>query len=289
MNRSFRLLILFCLLIAFDGMAQRKGQPKKPPNPLKQFLQTQFWIGLKGGPNLTKANPSQLYSTFEGVDFLDAELDKDYDNFKTLGSQVGLEFVFYHRGFSLAFFPNYARFNFTYHNSYTYESASNPDDMVILNYDQKNHLEYIDLPLMFKYDILQEKVRPFVQIGAYYSRLLNANKEVTIENNDVAAGAVQPYQPPAIIVGAKDVFIGSSLGIMAGVGVHYDPGNIRLSLDINYRYGLNNIASASNRYSENRLAASGDAMDDLTIDNITMNVGVFFPMRFISKSFNSDF
>ena len=289
MHRIIQLFLICGLLVSFEGLAQKKGQPKKPPNPLKQFLQTQFWIGLKGGPNLTKANPTQFYSSFDGVDFVDTELEKDYDDFKTLGSQVGLEFVFYHRGFSLAFFPNYARFNFTYHNSYTYESSSNPEDMVLLDYSQKNHLEYIDLPLMFKYDILQEKVRPFVQIGAYYSRLLNANKELNIENNDLASGAAQPYQAPAVIVGAKDIFIGSSLGLMAGVGVHYDPGNIRLSFDINYRYGMNNIASAENRYKENRLAASGDAMDDLTFDNLSMNIGVFFPMRFISKSFNSDF
>lgn len=289
MHHLIRVLFSLCLLIAGQSMAQKRDKPKKPLNPNQKFLQTQFWIGLKGGPNLTKANPTEFYSTFEGLDFVDTELEKDYDNFKTLGSQVGLEFVFYHRGFSVAFFPNYSRFNFTYHNSYTYESASNPGDQVILNYDQKNHLEYIDLPLMFKYDLFQEKIRPFVQLGAYYSRLLNANKEVTIENNDIASGAVLPYQPPAIIVGAKDIFIGSSLGIMAGVGVHYDPGNVRLSMDINYRYGLNNIASASNRFSDNRLAASGDALDDLTLDNLTMNVGVFFPMRFISKSFNSDF
>ncbi|MEO9964561.1 MAG: outer membrane beta-barrel protein [Reichenbachiella sp.] len=289
MRNLIRFLFILSFFLSYQGIAQKKEKPKRPLNPNQKFLQTQFWIGLKGGPNLTKANPTAFYSTFSGLDFADAELEKDYDNFKTLGSQVGLEFVFYHRGFSVAFFPNYARFNFTYHNSYTYESLSNSADQVILNYDQKNHLEYIDLPLMFKYDILQEKLRPFVQIGAYYSRLLNASKEVTIENNDMASGAVQPYQPPAIIVGAKDIFIGSSLGLMAGVGVHYDPGNIRLSMDINYRYGLNNIASAENRYRDNRLASSGDALDDLTLDNLTMNVGVFFPMRFISKSFNSDF
>lgn len=289
MRHTIQIMTLLLLLTGPLVVAQKREKPKKPVNPNQQFLQTQFWVGIKGGPNLTKANPTAYYSTFEGVDFVDTELLKDYDNFKTLGSQVGLEFVFYHRGFSVAFFPNYSRFNFTYHNTYTYESASDPADQVILNYDQKNHLEYIDLPLMFKYDILQENIRPFVQLGAYYSRLLNANKEVTIENNDMASGAAQPYQPPAIIVGAKDIFIGSSLGIMAGVGVHYDPGNVRLSMDINYRYGLNNITDASNRYSENRLASSGDALDDLTIDNLTMNIGVFFPMRFLSKSFNSDF
>lgn len=289
MRHFTRLLLLFLLLTSFEGMAQRRGQPKKPPNPLQQFLQTQFWIGLKGGPNLTKVNPTSLYSTFEGVDFVDDELDKDYDNFRTLGSQVGLEFVFYHRGFSIAFFPNFSRFNFTYHNTYTYESASNAADRVELNYDQKNHLEYIDLPLMFKYDLLREKFRPFIQIGGYYSKLLNANKEVSIENNDTASGATQSYRPQTIVVGAKDIFINSSLGIMAGVGVHYDPGNIRLSFDINYRYGLNNIANAKNRFSDNRLAASGDALDDMSLDNLSMNIGVFFPMRFISKSFNSDY
>ena len=60
-------------------------------------------------------------------------------------------------------------------------------------------------------------------------------------------------------------------------------------LDINYRYGLNNITDRANRFSDNRLAGAGDALDDLSIDNLSMNLGVLFPLRFISKNFSSDF
>jgi len=284
------LLILSFLMLISSGFAQvkRKKKPGRPPSANEQFLETQFWIGFKGGVNLSKASPDQSYSTFAAIDFPESTLLKEYDDFQDMGSQFGLEFILYHKGFSISIYPNYSRFNFSYANSYEYSSISNPNNLLTLNYRQKQHLEYLDFPLVVKYDILKKKLRPFVQVGVYYSTLLDANKEIEISGTDFASGAEDPFTRATIIVGAEDLFISSSVGLIGGVGLNYDEWNVRFMLDINYRYGFNNIASAENRFSDNRLAGAGDALDDLTLDNLSFNMGILFPMRFISKNFSSN-
>ena len=69
--------------------------------------------------------------------------------------------------------------------------------------------------------------------------------------------------------------------------MNYNLGNIRINLDIMYRYGMSNITSTENRYSNDRLAGVGDAMDDLTMDNISISLGALFPLRFLSSGFKS--
>ena len=80
----------------------------------------------------------------------------------------------------------------------------------------------------------------------------------------------------------------SSAGVLGGAGVHYDPDNIRLTFDILYRYGLHNVVNRKNRFSENRLVGVGDVLDDLSLRNISINLGVLFPLRFLSTTFKSN-
>ncbi|MDZ7647887.1 MAG: hypothetical protein U5K54_12280 [Cytophagales bacterium] len=50
-----------------------------------------------------------------------------------------------------------------------------------------------------------------------------------------------------IIVGAKDLF-DSYWGIMAGAGVNYNLGNVRVVLDASYWKGMSNITNIDNRF-----------------------------------------
>jgi hypothetical protein len=54
-----------------------------------------------------------------------------------------------------------------------------------------------------------------------------------------------------------------------------------------YKYGMSNISSTENRYESDRLAGVGDALDDITLDNLSVSLGVLFPLRFLSNSFKS--
>jgi hypothetical protein len=51
--------------------------------------------------------------------------------------------------------------------------------------------------------------------------------------------------------------------------------------------GMSNISSTDNRYGSDRLSGVGDAMDDLTLDNISVSLGCLFPLRFLSSGFKS--
>lgn len=74
---------------------------------------------------------------------------------------------------------------------------------------------------------------------------------------------------------------------MAGAGLHYNLGNVRLVFDASYRIGMSNVTDTKNRFSNDRLSGIGDALDDMKTDNIVLSIGCLFPMRFLSTSFKS--
>jgi len=153
-----------------------------------------------------------------------------------------------------------------------------------LQYHQDTRLDYIELPLFIKYDILKKKFRPFVQIGFYYAMLNGATKHLVVDGTDNASGTSRNFTLQDDIVGAKDLFITSSIGMAYGLGFSYKVGNVRLILDATFRKGLNNISNVNNRYSANTLTGAGDVSDDVTVDNLAFSFGCLFPMKFLTSS-----
>lgn len=289
--------LTLCVILGLtcgESLAQRKKRDKiypayssTKPNRQEQFLQTQWWLGFRAGVNLSEAEPTQSYSGFSPVNY-DSELsDKSYSSFEHPGGHAGLEVTFYHRGFSFSLQPNYRRQRFSYSNSFAWFDSEVQDNRLELNYDQDHQLDYIEIPLFIKYDITRGTFRPFVQIGGYYATLVSASKRVEISGTDYASGNAGPFETREVIIGAKDLFINSSVGIAAGIGASYDFWNVRLVIDATYRYGLSNITNAENRYSKNQLAGIGDALDDLEMKNMSFTAGFLFPLRFISKNYNA--
>jgi hypothetical protein len=267
---------------SFAQLHKHKYNTKKPTLGDK-FLKTQWWLGFKAGANLTEATPETSYSGLSPTNYDASLIEKKYDGFDKLGGQAGLEITFYHQGFSISFQPNYRRQRFSYNNSYEWFSLEDANNTLSLKYDQDHKLDYIELPLLIKYDILKSsKFRPFIQVGAYYATLASATKEIEISGTDFASGGAGPFENQKQIIGADQLFLKSSTGIIGGVGVSYDFWNVRLVFDASYRYGFNNITNAKNRFSENQLSGIGDALDDIKLRNLTFNIGLLFPMRFIS-------
>ncbi|ELR73765.1 hypothetical protein C900_01375 [Fulvivirga imtechensis AK7] len=263
--------------------AYSSSKPKRED----QFLQTQWWLGFRAGLNLTEVEPTKRYSGFSPINYEPKLNEKSYSGFELPGGHAGLEITFYHKGFSFSVQPNYRRQRFSYSNTFEWRDSENQDNRLELKYEQDHQLDYIEIPLFIKYDILKGTARPFVQVGAYYATLVSANKAVEITGTDYASGNAGPFKTEKAIIGAKDLFIKSSVGIAGGLGVSYDFWNVRLVFDATYRYGLNNISNAKNRYSENQLTGIGDALDDLEMRNISFNLGFLFPLRFISKNYNA--
>ena len=283
-------LMVLCLLIQVDTYAQ-KGRPnakkanRKAKNTTDPFLETQWWLGFKIGGNLTNVTPGDRFTAFSSADgFAPETYDKEYESFNKFGALSGIDVTFYHKGFSISFQPNYRRQRFSYSNDFQWLDTQNANNTLTLNYVQDHNLDYIELPILVKYDILKTKIRPYVHAGFYYATLINADKEVTITGNDLASGFADQFQSDIISLGVTDLFIDSSIGLLGGIGGSYDVGNIRVSLDLTYRYGFNNISNVQNRFTENRLAGIGDALDDLKMQNLSLNLSILFPMRFLIAS-----
>lgn len=270
------------LLAGTDANAQ--GSRRRTPTSRRnaEFLEKQWWIGVRGGLSYSKVKPGDRYSVFSSTEGEPNSLNKKYNGFKGAGALAGLELTFTYKTVSLSFQPNYRRQRFSYSNRYEWKDTSGVVTFD-LNYKQDHQLDYIELPLLIKYDILKNAIKPYVQAGFYYGILSVANKKVEISGTDMASGGTE-FKQPDIMVGAKDLFIRSSIGFMAGAGVSYDVGNIKVLLDVNYRLGTNNITNRKNRYTNNALSGAGDALDDLKLRNISINLGCLLPMRYVNAN-----
>lgn len=289
-------LIALCVMLLTGASAQQK-QSKRKRNPAafnkqnkenEKFLEKQFWIGLKAGPNLSKPHLETAYSVLSPTNYEVSVTRKKYESFKQLGSQATLEITFYFKGFSFSLQPTYQHSAFSYSNTYEWVSAVSATDHVVLTYDQEQKLDHAIIPLTVKYEIAGHKLRPYLQAGFYSAILIDASKSVTVSGVDNASGGTNTFKNEPIMVGAKDLFAKNHWGLIGGAGVYYNlPNNVRLNLDIMYRYGMSNISSAKNRYSSDRLSGVGDAMDDLTLDNLSFSLGCLFPLRFLESGFKS--
>lgn len=289
------LVCLFVVLSTIESPAQanrnrnkKSGYPARKPDKKNTFLDTQWWLGLKTGINLSEAVPEMRYAVFSPINYEDQQLEKTYGQYSKTGMQAGIEVTFYHKGFSFSLQPNYRRQRFSYENEYAWSNPAIEEQSLTLFYAQTVSLDYIEIPFSLKYDILKTtKWRPFIQAGAYYGLLAGAEKSIDITGKDQASGGINEFEGESLQVGAKALFLKSSAGVLGGVGVNYDLWKIRVALDIVYRHGLHNISNAKNRYSNNSLSGLGDTMDDITLNNLSFNIGFLFPLRFISKDFNA--
>lgn len=287
-------LLLFCIILAANMASAQNSKKKKSPvaynkqsKENEKFLEKQWWLGAKGGVNVSKVNLLSTYSILAPTNYAPSASAKKYEKFKQLGSQATFEVTFYFKGFGLSFQPTYQHSRFLYTNRYEWTDSEDATQSLIENYEQDQKLDHVLLPLIVKYEITGNKLRPYVQGGIYSAILINANKTVTISREDKATGATRVIEEEPIIVGAKELFAKNHWGLLGGAGVNYNLGNVRLNLDIQYKYGMSNITSVQNRYSNDSLAGIGDSMDDLTLDNLSISVGCLFPMRFLESGFKS--
>ena len=291
MKKTF-LLFLTLNLLAAGAFAQRKPFYKSRQQQAQKasaggaFGETQLWLGLKGGINFAKALPSERYAVFTSTvsDDLNKDFEKNYDNFSSNGYQFGMVFNFNFLKFlSLSFQPEYQSFKFGYENKYKW--AGTGSNSVILTQHHRFTLNYLELPLVVRFDVLRKRFRPYLQGGAFYRTLLKADENVDYTSLDNASGAKNPIENTYPTIGANDLFIKSGIGLMGGVGMSYDLGNVRLALDAFYKFGFNNITNEKNRYSDDRLTSTGDVLDNMKIRNIAVSFSVVFPMKYLETSF----
>ena len=280
-----RYLIVIGLFLSFSNLfAQGQNKSLAYKN---SFLSTQWYLGFFAGSNLSSANPTTSFAGYAPLNYNVADIEKSYNNFSKFGGQAGLVFLFYTNGITIGLKPGIHSYTIEHNTSANWQETTNPDNSLEVNYNHATHFNYVEFPLSVQYDLIQGRIRPYVGLGGYYGILLNATRTIERSGTDSASGSAGGFTNQPKTIGVKDLYISSSLGVMGFIGASYDPGNIRITLDLGYKYGLNNITNTENRYLNNELAAIGEAADDIQLHNLYLSLGFVFPLKFISKDYNS--
>lgn len=284
-NRNVVLVLLLLLVTVHSLSAQSRR--KRRPNSAAGTETTQWWIGFKAGTNFSKAAAEESYEFFSFTQEPQNYKGKQYEGFSTPGTQFGFivsyEFM---QGLSVNIMPSYVTYNYVYSNEYGWYSDTVADKSIEQKYTITNELQYVDIPLTFKYELTRTKLKPYVQIGGFYGVLTNAIKTADITSVDQASGGVQNQQVEVSSVSndAKDDYLSNNYGLLAGGGFTYNVGNARVGLEVNYRLGMNTITNTNNRYNDDYLLTGlYDVMDDVKMDNLEISVNLYIPLKFITS------
>ena len=274
-------LTLMFIVLTTTVWAQNRNSYRDP------FLKTQWYLGFFAGGNLAKGTPTNSYYGYEALNYNLTTIEKSYTGLKKPGLQAGLVFMFYTSGFTIALKPGIHTYEIEHSTNANWDDSTDPSNTLHISYKHNTNFNYLEFPLTVQYDLMTGKIRPYIGFGGYYGFLLHANRTIERSGTDTASGSSGSFVNQPKTIGISNLFIKSSLGLNGFVGVSYDPGNIRITMDIGYKFGMNNITSTENRYLNNELSAIGEVTDDLNIQNLYLNFGFVFPLKFISKNFNA--
>ncbi len=277
----------FLTLLLILACSTLWAQRKKSRGYTDPFLKTQWYLGFYGGGNLAGIAATKAYFGYAPLNYSQTGIAKTYSNYANIGGQYGLVFMFYTEGFTIGLKPGINIYNTEYATTISWQETANAGNSLTINYQHNTQFNYLEFPLTVQYDLLRERLRPYIGLGGYYGVLLNASRTIQRSGVDAASGSAGGFTNQPQTIGVQDEYIKSLVGVMGFIGASYDPGNIRITLDIGYKFGLNNIANTANRFVNNQLAAIGEATDDQQLRNFYLSMAFVFPLKFISKNYNS--
>lgn len=266
------------------------AQSAKYRNSKGLFGSTQGFIGLHSGINFSGPIITNSYSEFTLIDETSDILSdlKEYSSLiNNLGSQIGLSAAFsFSKLITLALSPSYHTLSYQYQSQFSWVDEENTQNYLEHHYQHKQQLHYLSLPLVLRISPAGRRFRPFVQGGAYYNYLLNAQKQLVTEGTDLASGGQVSFTDSPQSTDISHLYIKSNAGLIFGGGATYNLGTIQVYIDGQYRYGLHNIVSAQERYSGSRhIYGFGNVQDDLSLNSLEVSIGCYFPLKFLTKDF----
>lgn len=287
MNKSllicFMAFLLMCPTVIF---AQGKPGKRRPSVKSGNTDANQWWIGVRGGVNFSSATVQESYSVFSYTkDYTIGENEKKYNAFTLPGLQfgfsAGFEFI---KGLSVNVLPSYSSYKFSYDNSFRWYDTDDPEKLVTTSYNFETRLQYISVPLTFKYELTSGRFKPYIQVGGYYNFLTDAIKKVKNTSIDQASGSDSEINVTELSVGIDDRTKSGDYGVLGGIGFTYNIGNARIGLEVNYRYGLENLDNGGMKYIDNQLVTgSYDVSDDYSLNILELNLMVIIPLKFITS------
>ena len=265
----------------YNGMRKKKmGSANDPSLTSGGGGNTKWAFGLKGGVNFTKIFPGDQFSVFSYTK--PTENSREEKQYLSISDNKGFHVTFVAQysvmgNLKVSVQPTFSTYKYTYKNNYAWFDFDNTTNSLDLAYTHTQSLSYIELPIFIRYDILNFPIRPFIQAGGFYGRLLSASKEVKLAGTDYAAGASEKADISTKTIGVDDLYVKSNYGLIAGGGISYRLGAARVELGVDYKLGMNDIVNKSNRFKERSIVSgSYDILDDTKLSNFLFSVGFIF-------------
>ena len=280
-------VVVLCLAFLWSPAIHAQVKQNRKPKVKSGNTETnQWWVGIRGGVNFSSVTSQQSYSVFSYTqDLAIGENEKQYNSFTLPGLQFGFLVAYeFFEGLSVNVLPSYASYRFSYDNSYNWHDSEDASKQVTTNYNTETRLQYIDLPLTFKYELSRGAFKPYIHAGGYYSFLTDALKKVNTTGVDQASGSDSEINVTELSVGIKDRTKKANYGIIGGAGFTYNVGNARVGLEINYHYGLQNLDNGELKYTDSQLiSGTYDVPDDYSMNNLEISMQVIIPLKFITS------
>lgn len=279
-------VLILAFLWTAPSLAQGNQIKRKSKTVTGNSDINQWWIGVRGGVNFSNATVQKSYSVYSYIqDATIGDNEKKYNAFTLPGLQFGFSVSFeFIRGLSINVLPSYSSYRFSYDNSFRWYDSEAQSKRVTTSYSIETRLQYIDLPLTVKYELSRSSFKPYIQAGGYYSLLTDAIKKVNTTGIDQASGSDAEINVTELSVGIEDRTKKGNYGIIGGVGFTYNMGNARVGLEINYRYGLQNLDHGEMKYVDSQLVTGTyDVPDDYSLNNIELLMQVIIPLKFITS------
>lgn len=267
-----RIMKKFLVIRHREGVPESDWESIKERAREKYYVAPRFLVGLKFGTNFTMMDPGERYMVLVPIDT--GKVNSYYKNYNfnladSRGVQYGLVLEYaLTKHLSITIQPAFSSMRFCYKNRF--ELAT-----VILECTHRHLLGYIEVPVLITYRLVTGKLRPYVQVGGYYSWLQSGEKMLH------AVSLPENYEEEAII-GIKRQFKRSNTGFWLGAGLGYELGNgMRLQVELNYRHGMNNIVAKSRRFENQEIMfAYYDVFDDMKPRNWELSVKLLLPLTY---------
>lgn len=247
----------------------------------KNGLESPFYLGLKGGVNFSHVMVLSQYQIFTSLTD-EVAGTKDYNKiYQNLGYQYGFIGLYrLNEKMSIIFEPTFAHYKFGYENNTTWQDTDDESIARSSNQTHNQHLQYLELPLLFQVIKDMTPVKPYALVGGYYGRLLGAEKILhtdeitTIDDQDFTTSSEDQH------LFFNDQYIKSRLTAVAEIGIIYPLNDLEIMFGIGYHYSFNNITSENARYSNQLITGTSyDINDNIRLNSVNINLRILFPIN----------
>jgi hypothetical protein len=240
---------------------------------IKKFSLENLSVGVYGGINFTQLFPFQRSSIFNGNDFPDKEYLPFYKN---IGSQMGFMFNYnFNKNITIGLHPLLADYSYGYRNAYNWAGRTN------LSYvaDYKHKLSFFEIPLILGFYTNYRNWKPYYMAGVYYGRLKNVNSAISISETSTNLSGTNQVLSYANTFNATDQYAKNQFGSIAGLGLAYVGGGIKLGIDASLRFLFTDLHTTASRYGNNVVVSgSYDLPDKFKFANLAISFNIQVPM-----------